>query len=78
MPLVVKLLLLGEGIVGKVFNRKRTHPDRQTDFSSTRLMECRGPATVSYTQHTRCRWRCYWSVLSMAAATQREIDRQRH
>src|SRR6218665_933547 len=29
-PLVVKLLLLGEGIVGKVCKRKRTDRDRQT------------------------------------------------
>ena len=44
MPVVVKLLLLGEGIVGKVLKRKRTDPDRQTDFGNTRLMECRRPA----------------------------------
>jgi len=30
MPLVVKLLLLGEGIVGKVHKRKRTDRYRQT------------------------------------------------
>jgi len=44
VPLVVKLLLLGVGIVGKVLKRKRTDPDRQTDFGNTRLMECRRPA----------------------------------
>ena len=31
MPFVVKLLLLGEGIVGKVYKRKRTDRDRKTD-----------------------------------------------
>ena len=34
MPLVVKLLLLGEGIVGKVLKRKRTDPDRQSDVGT--------------------------------------------
>jgi len=31
MPLVGKLLLLGEGIAGKVYKRKRTDRDRKTD-----------------------------------------------
>jgi len=31
MPLVIKLLLLGEGIVAKVYKTKRTDRDRKTD-----------------------------------------------
>src|SRR6218665_3665242 len=31
MPLVIKLLLLGEGIVGKVYKRRITDRDRKTD-----------------------------------------------
>src|SRR6218665_3002497 len=45
--LVVMLLLLGEGIVGKFNKRKRTDKHRQTDFSNTRPMECRQPAAAS-------------------------------
>ena len=34
MPLVVKLQLLGEGIVGKVYKRKRIDRERKTDRST--------------------------------------------
>src|SRR6218665_3865372 len=47
MPLVLKLLLLREGIIGKFNKRKRTDKHRQTDFSNTRPMECRQPAAAS-------------------------------
>src|SRR6218665_3432242 len=50
--LVVKLLLLGEGIVGKVHKRKRTNPDRRI-LATPALWNVVGrPLSLTHSIHT--------------------------